>query len=55
MDRRPPSVTPSVTLRNLDARLRAEPCGKLLAEVPWAGPPIDPDVLEARALLAWLR
>ena len=48
----PPSPAP---IRNLEARLLAAPSGKLLAKVPWDGPPLDPDVLEARAILAWLR
>ena len=49
----PPSASPAV--RNLEARLMTAPSGKLLAKVPWDGPPLDPDVIEARAMLAWLR
>jgi hypothetical protein len=45
----------SAALRNLDAQLVAAPSGTLLARVAWDGPPLDPEVLEARAMLAWLR
>lgn len=51
----PPPPPPLDATRNLDARLRAAPCGKLLAKIPWDGPSLDPDVIEARAMLAWLR
>jgi hypothetical protein len=52
----PPSERPtSSALRNLDAQLVAAPSGTLLARVAWDGPPLDPEVLEARAMLAWLR
>jgi hypothetical protein len=50
----PPPDAPGAT-RGLNARLQAAPCGKLLAKIPWDGPPLDPDVIEARDMLAWLR
>lgn len=58
-DRAPPDLPalppqPAV-LVNLEPRLAATPCARVLAEVPWDGPPLDPDVLGARAMLAWLR
>ena len=49
-----PPVAPPV-IRNLDARLAATPGAQLLSGLPWDGPRLDPDVLEARAMLAWLR
>jgi hypothetical protein len=50
----PPKPAAQVT-RNLDVRLGAERCGKLLAEIPWAGQPLDPALIDARTMLGWLR
>ena len=54
---KPPAPLPlaAPVTRNLDPRLRAERCGKLLAEIPWAGQPLDPDAIDARTMLGWLR
>ena len=55
---KPPAIPPApdgAASRHLDARLRAVPCGKLLAKIPWNGPPLDPTVVASRAMLAWLR
>lgn len=59
MDRPPgPTSVPSVArpvIRNLEERFAAAPGAQLLSRVPWDGPRLDPQVLEARAMLAWLR
>lgn len=51
---RTPTLGPTVII-NLEARLAAAPSSQLLAQVPWDGQSLDPDVLGARAMLAWLR
>jgi len=62
-DRAPPGLPalppqPAVGLAvlvNLEPRLAATPCAQVFAEVLWDGPPLDPDVVGARAMLALLR
>jgi hypothetical protein len=51
----PPPAASVAAVINLEPQLAATPSAQLLAEIPWDGPPLDPDVLEARAMLTWLR
>lgn len=49
-----PAASPPAVV-NLDPRWAAGPSAQLLSRVPWDGPALDPSVLAARAMLAWLR
>ena len=48
-------TTDLATIVNLAPTLAATPSSVLLSKVPWDGPRLDPHVLPARTMLAWLR
>lgn len=53
---RPPRPPPlGAALRGLPAGAEALPAEVLLGEVPWDGPALDPERLDARSYLARLR
>jgi hypothetical protein len=53
---RPPALPrPFVVIVNLDPKLAAAPSSQLLTKVPWDGPRLDPDVLQTKVMLRWLR